>query len=328
MGNNFSEQIIKVAFSGMSEINNTNANNILILRVIEAMSKSTVRIVADYTDADMIIAYPYGSGSILFKLKWMIFYLLRKITKIKDCTCGLRWILGIGSKPTLFISHENLDRPYWWRIYGELIVQSKFPRLTYWPKSIDSMGARFPYWYNYVEWPDYPRPNFYARFGKLYNLEVLMGPLKEDLARKDEVILVASHLDFPRESILQKLGTIKSIKIFGRAGSSFNGGKYCLMADYKYAFCSENSVGYGYDSEKIPEAWIAGCVPCGAYLNPFSDFNPKVINNIDCNFNRAAYSSPLLINKPSLNEIEEYVRNFLEENDLGNAHLPRGESLS
>jgi hypothetical protein len=322
------KKILNIAYSGMPDPINIDVKNMLILRIFEAMSNSEVNIVTDFKSADLILAYPYGSGSIAFKVKWLIFLVIRKILKIQDTTFGLKWILGTGSKPTLFITHENLDRPYWWRIYGELIIHSKISRLTFWPKSIDAGGARFPYWYNYVDWADYPRPNFYSRYGKLYNIEALISPLKEDTDREDAAILIASKLDFPRCSLLERFKSIKLVKVFGNAGLPFSGGKYHLMKHFKYAFCCENSIGFGYDSEKIPEAWIAGCMPCGVHLNPLSDFNPKVVNGLELNQDQAAFRNPLLLNKPNLNEIEEYVKNFIDQYGLSDANLSRRKIIS
>jgi hypothetical protein len=279
--------------------------------------------VPDFKNADMILAYPYGSGSSIFKVKWFLFQLIKKTFIIKDTTIGFRWILGVGSKPTLFISHENLDRPYWWHTYGSLLINSRLPRLTYWPQEIDASGARFPYWYNYVDWSDYPRSNFYSRYGKLYSLDALIAPLKEDPIRKDEVILIASHLDFPRASILDNIRKTKVVKVFGNAGTPFNGDKHSLMTKYKYALSSENSVGFGYDSEKIPEAWIAGCIPVGVFKNPYSEFNQEVMCEYDDNLNSPAFRAPLLLNTPNLRKIEQYVKNFVEEHLFGNANLSR-----
>jgi hypothetical protein len=318
-----SKKIIKIAYCGMTIDENLDQSNILLLRIIEAMSNSKIRIVPDFKDADMILAYPYGSGSSIFKVKWFLFQLMKKTFKFKDTTIGFRWILGVGSKPTLFISHENLDRPYWWHTYGSLLINSRLPRLTYWPQEIDASGERFPYWYNYVDWPDYPRSNFYSRYGKLYSLDALIAPLKEDPTRKDEVILIASHLDFPRASILDNIRQTKVVKVFGNAGTSFNGGKYSLMEKYKYALSSENSVGFGYDSEKIPEAWIAGCIPVGVFKNPYSEFNQEVMCEYDGNLNCSAFRAPLLLNIPNLRKIEQYVKNFVEEHLFGNANLSR-----
>lgn len=319
---------LKIAFSGMPDALLLDPNNVLILRIIGAISNSTIKIVDNYKSADMVLVYPYGSGSMNFKFKWVIFQIIKKFTKIKDYTDSFRWIIGVRSKPILFISHENLDRPYWWNTYGALIIKSKIPRLTYWPKIIDPNGARFPYWYNYVEWPDYPRQNFYTRYGKLYDIDLLMSPLKNEPNRIEEVVVVASEIDFPRASILKELRNSKVFKIFGRAGLSFYGEKYPLMKKYKYAFCCENSIGFGYDSEKIPEAWIAGCVPYGVFLNPYSDFNLEALNGFEYNDKQNAYRRPLLKNKPNLTEIEEYVKNFIEEYALGNADLSRRIAIS
>ena len=312
---------LKVAYSGMPGSINIDPSNELILRIIGDVTNSSIKIVSNCSEADMVLVYPYGSGAISFKLKWIFFQIVKKFLKIKDCTNGLRWILGVRSKPSIFISHENLDRPYWWRIYGELLASSNLPRLTYWPKQIDSKGARFPYWYNYVDWEQYPRTNFYSRFGRLYCIEALMSPLSHDLDRKEEAILIASHLDFPRKSLLDNLLTSKSVAIFGRAGAKFVGGKLNLMRMYKYAFCCENSAGFGYDSEKVPEAWMAGCIPCGVYLNPYSDFNPEILLLINSKNDQIIYNTPLLLKKPNLVEIEDYIKQFISQYSIGDANI-------
>ena len=312
---------LKVAYSGMPGAINIDPRNELILRIIENATNTSIKIVSNFRESDLVLAYPYGSGAISFKLKWIFFQIVKKVFKIKECTNGLRWILGVGSRPSIFISHENLDRPYWWKTYGELVTSSNLPRLTYWPKEIDPNGARFPYWYNYIDWEKYPRNNFYSRFGRLYSIEALMSPLKQDFDRREEVILIASHLDFPRKSLLDNLLTTNSVAIFGRAGTKFVGGKLELMRKYKYAFCCENSVGFGYDSEKVPEAWMAGCIPCGVYLNPYSDFNPEILHFNNSKSDQVIYSSPLLLKKPNLEDIEDYIKQFISQYSIGDANI-------
>jgi hypothetical protein len=90
---------------------------------------------------------------------------------------------------------------------------------------------------------------------------------------------------------------------------------------YKYAFCCENSSGFGYDSEKIPEAWMAGCIPCGVYLNPYSDFNPEILNLNNSKSDQVIYSIPLLLKKPNLVEIENYIKQFISQFNIGDANI-------
>ena len=207
----------------------------------------------------------------------------------------------------LFISHENLDRPFWWKLYGNFLIKSNVPRLTFWPKTIDPRGCRFPYWYNYLSWKEYPRDDNYARFGRYYSATELLAPLAINESRKDAVVVISSHLDHPRAAMLEKLGTQQKIEIYGSAGISFKGSKIELMNKYKFAFCAENSVGFGYDTEKIPEAWVAGCIPRAIYLNPFSDFNPAILNINPDDPNTYAKVT-LLKFEPSLEEVEAYVK--------------------
>jgi hypothetical protein len=220
----------------------------------------------------------------------------------------LRWVLGIGQAKVLFVSHENLDRPYWWNMVGRLLVESDIPRLTFWPKEIDPKGVRFPYWYNYIDWPTYPRENLYERFGRLYEIDELMRPLQVTKDRLPYAIAVGSHLDYPRAALLRSVRATMRVDCFGGMEKKFSGCKLDLMSQYQYAFCPENSAGYGYDTEKLPEAWVAGCLPVGFYLNPFSDFNPALFteqNKLD-----VATSQPLLLRRPDLTEIENYVRSI------------------
>ena len=279
----------------------------LLLLILQKVSGRNVVIKETISDADLILAYPYMSGKIGFRTKWVVAVIIKKIFDIKDCTKLLRWLLGVQNKPVLFVSHENLDRPFWWKMFGNFLVQSEIPRLTFWPKQIDSRGCRFPYWYNYVMWNEYPRISHYPRFGRFYKISELMEPLKCDSSRKDVAVLISSHLDHPRGELVRAFRKQRDIDIYGGAGLAFQGSKLDLMKDYKYAFCVENSVGFGYDTEKLPEAWVAGCVPLGVYLNPFSDFNPAVVD-INPSDPTSYARVPLLKTEPSLDEIEAYVK--------------------
>lgn len=298
-----------------------NSNNNLLLRIFEKVSGCKLIHVNSVRESDFVLAYPYGSAEFKFKIKWIIAFILRRLFQVKS-TSFLSWVLGVGNKPTLFVSHENLDRPYWWGTYGKLLLNSNLPRLTFWPKEIDPKGARFPYWYNYIQWDAYPRENFYNRFGRLYTIRELMAPLKMDLGREKKALCISSHLDYPRLALLENLKLSLPVDLYGNAGKSFLGDKYSLMSKYRYAFCPENSAGYGYDTEKIPEAWAAGCIPLCGYLNPYSDFNPEILK-LNKGNEELLLSTPLLLQEPTLNEIEEYVAEFIQQHHIGDADLQR-----
>lgn len=279
----------------------------LLLLILQKVSGRKVVINKNWRDADLILVYPYISGQILFRLRWVIAAVVKKCFKVGDCTKLFRWLLGVANVPVLFVSHENLDRPFWWKMFGNFLVQSDIPRLTFWPKQIDSRGCRFPYWYNYVMWDEYPRIPHYPRFGRFYKISELMEPPKCDPSRKDLAVLISSHLDHPRDALVKAFRMHRDLDIYGGAGLAFQGSKLDIMKDYKFAFCVENSVGFGYDTEKLPEAWVAGCVPLGVYLNPFSDFNPAVVD-INPSDPTSYARVPLLKTEPSLDEIEAYVK--------------------
>jgi len=298
---------LNILYIGAGRSPGTNIEDDLLLQILQKVSGRKVAIKKNRHEAELIVVYPYVSGQLLFRLRWVIAAVLKKCFKVGDCTKLFRWLLGVSNVPVLFVSHENLDRPFWWKMFGNFLVQSDIPRLTFWPKQIDPRGCRFPYWYNYVMWDDYPRISHYPRFGRFYKISELMEPLKCTPNRKDSTVLISSHLDHPRGALVKAFQMQRDMDIYGGAGMAFQGPKLDVMKDYKYAFCVENSVGFGYDTEKLPEAWVAGCIPVGVYLNPFSDFNSAVvhINPID----PTSYEHiSLLKTEPSLHEIEAYVK--------------------
>lgn len=302
---------MKIKFLGRENGTQKERNADLLLRMIEKFSQSTIEITDQVKDADLVIVYPYVVGRFSYRLKWLIANLWGRVVRrsSRSPSMILRWLLGVGSAKVLFVSHENLDRPYWWNWVGRLLVKTNIPRLTFWPKEIDPMGARFPYWYNYIDWPDYPRENLYKRFGRFYKIDELMRPLQAQGDRFPWAVAIGSHVDYPRAALLSSVETKLRVDCFGGMGKNFSGSKLDLMRQYQYAFCPENSCGYGYDTEKLPEAWVAGCVPVGIYLNPFSDFNPALSCMQDSA--KVATSQPLLLRRPNLAEIESYVRAIL-----------------
>lgn len=302
---------LKIFYIGYgSDIHPNHAKQDLLLLILKKVAQKQVILSSNIDDADIVLVYPYVTASIFFKLKWALSMLARSLRLINRDSISLRWLLGVKNKKALFISHENLNRPYWWNMIGRFLVDSDLPRLTFWPADVDPLGARFPYWYNYVDWPNYPRNNSYSRFGRLYTIAELCAPLSSSSNRLDRAIAISSHLDHPRSALLKSMESQFKFDIFGSAGSKFEGAKLDKMQQYKFAFCPENSAGFGYETEKIPEAWIAGCIPIGIFLNPFSQFNPDIAR-IDPNNQDTYKNLTLLENEPSLSEVENYVRKIL-----------------
>ena len=84
-----SKNIIKISYCGSPDASGLEPKNSLLIQIIEAMSGLSVKIVKDHNNSDMILAYPYGCGTIFFKLKWIVFQIFKKIFNIQDCTIGL-----------------------------------------------------------------------------------------------------------------------------------------------------------------------------------------------------------------------------------------------
>lgn len=212
---------------------------------------------------------------------------------------------------TIVQAFENLDRPQWAEV-GNLLRKSYVPRTTFWPSELDGNGTRVPYWWNYVRWPELPRPRAqYQRFGCLYELDALLRPLDRDavMLKPNRAVLVAANLEFPRDAFVREVSRHVAIDVLGgRVGASPP--KIEILRKYRYVLVPENSLGFGYCTEKVPEAWIGNCVPLGVIQQHASDWahlgftlNPDVALSFD---------SPLLLKRPSLDELMAYVARVLE----------------
>ena len=210
-----------------------------------------------------------------------------------------------GGGKVLIVSFENLQHPFW-ADFGDQLMESNLPRLTFYPNEVDPRGERFPYWWNYLDWPDFPRPRAdYKRYGRLYSLEKLMQPVPLATGRRERACWVGSYEQTePRKSLLAFAEKQFGLDVYGRAGKPFQGPKHEILRQYRYSIAAENSFGFGYDSEKVPEVWDSGCVPVAGFAQPYSDFNPNVL---DLRNPTACHSEPLLLNRPSSDRVLEYL---------------------
>ena len=252
-----------------------SAGDLLLRCIGEVVDASVTQTRA--RDADLTIVYPYHfpftsttAGSVLESL--------RRLAPLESNPESLlRRIYGIpATSLILAVSHENLDRRPW-QAFGNLIRESGVPRLTSWPQEIDPGGFRFPYWWNYVDWPELPRALTAVKnnFGRFYNLEKLTEPQPVKSApesRKNRAVWLTRHRDFPRESIRSELE--RFVPVDAISDLSF-GQKAQILSEYRYCVVTENSAGYGYETEKLPDAKSAGCIPIGHIPNPMGEFNPS-----------------------------------------------------
>lgn len=248
----------------------------LLLRCVGEVANSVVT-QTSARDADLTIIHPYhfpftstAAGSALESIGR-----LAPIESNPDAL--LRRIYGIPAKSAILaVSQENLDRRPW-QAFGNLIRKGSVPRLTFWPHEIDPGGFRFPYWWNYVDWPELPRSFSAVRnnFGRLYNLTELIEPqiVKSELDRRqNRAVWLTRHRDFPREPIHIELEKSVPVDVVGNLAF---GQKAQVLSRYRYCVVTENSTGYGYETEKLPDAKSAGCIPIGHVPNPLGDFNAR-----------------------------------------------------
>jgi sulfur relay (sulfurtransferase) DsrF/TusC family protein len=180
--------------------------------------------------------------------------------------------------------------------------------------------------------------NLNPRYGRLLNLDRLSQPLGQDfLLRPQKAAIFASHLREPRRTLLNAVK--KQIEVI-EYGRSFNldiknhleSGivKYEELQKVAFNLCPENGMHPGYYTEKIPEAFMAGCLPITwTDENVKVDFNPKAFINLapmsSNNFVElqdilhskkllSAYAEEaLLLNKPSLDQLKKFIKNIIIE---------------
>lgn len=197
---------------------------------------------------------------------------------------------------------------------------------------------RLPHWMEFVDWSheiDVPVENL--RFGELLNLDRLMEPLgKGFLTRKMTTAFFTSHMREPRRTFFEifnkKIGVDGYGPFFNKEISDHNSSglfKKDILANYSFNLCPENNLYPGYFTEKIPEAFQAGCLPV-TWVDPNvkCDFNPKAFINLHdfaANYEdvieilnsetelKKISKEPLLLKKPSILPLVDFIEKVLED---------------
>lgn len=287
----------------------------LLLRCLAMASECEVILTAPGA-ADLVLVYPYRFPLTSTLTGAMIESGSRVLARTPSApwTPSLfRRLYGIPKgKRMLAVSHENLDRRPW-QAFGNLILECGIPRLTFWPSEIDPDGCRFPYWWNYVDWPQVPRPGFgqRTRFGALYALEELCSPTRtaETLSRRPlKAAWITGHMEFPRDGVLRHLSQKMQVDVLHGVPS---GRKLEALRSYAFCVTTENSTGYGYETEKVPEARVSGCLPIGYLPNPFSDFSSGA-HFFELPDDLPESLPALLGTTPDLNQLMSYLASVIQ----------------
>ena len=176
------------------------------------------------------------------------------------------------------------------------------------------------------------------RFGQLLTITRMMQPLgNEFIKRPRSVAIFSSHLREPRATLFKAVeryiplagfGPHFDKKILHHHQSGFN--KIDVLRNFAFNLCPENGLYPGYYTEKIPEAFVAGCLPLTwTDTNVLADFNPKAFINLEPmswqNFEPlrdilnspsqldAFAVQPLLAEAPSIEPIKDFLREILRQ---------------
>lgn len=233
--------------------------------------------------------------------------------------------VGLTSKYDFFVTGENKPPEFlsankqigFWKSYGG-----------------DNRVFRFPNWMWHLEWPGVDAQPKYKRYGMRLSIDRLMRPISESyskeqlLNKKRRSVMFSSHLREPRRKLFKLTDSQVGCDGFGKGFTSnhYNPSKSAVLEQYAYSLCPENSLGDGYITEKIPEAFHAGCIPI-TWCRPEDlvvDFNSDAVINLyglddqqcteiflelsgEGDYIRKLRSVPLLKEKPGLEMLTAFV---------------------
>ena len=243
----------------------------------------------------------------------------------------LKGAFGSRSDPPLVlfhtaenIRHDAVDADY--SISFDLSVQS-------------NRHFRFPYWMEMLDWSHEGLiGNQNPRFGRLLSISRLMQPLGTGfLMRPRSAALFSSHLREPRATLVKTVENLIPLKGYGpyfdnslpyhdRSGIL----KFDILQNFAFNLCPENGLYPGYYTEKIPEAFVAGCLPLAwTDDNVCIDFNSKAFINLepmtwqdyspleeifasDTSLEKFA-GEPLLLRIPSIKPLRDFLREVVQQ---------------
>ena len=308
-----------------------NLKTSLIINLIKVISNRDVEFV-DVKNCDILIFGPYEQQSVISIAKRRLVNKILKNQNLRNNYPNLDiYLLKRNYSPIkIFLSFENYKFPdvkYDFAITSCMgIVDEKHLRLPLWKETID--------WSN--DGVEREVDAFAKRYGGYYNIDELIKPNKISfMNKKREMCMITSHLNEPRNSIFKKFS--QRFKVDGY-GPYFNKNikdhysnpiiKIDILKNYAFNLCPENSLYPGYYTEKIPEAFLGGCLPISwADQNIKYDFNTNSFINLldytnnnygeiieqlnDDLFLKKFTNEPLLLKKPNLENEIKFVKKII-----------------
>jgi hypothetical protein len=198
---------------------------------------------------------------------------------------------------------------------------------------------RLPYWYELVDWShEGICGNHNPRYGELLSLKRLCEPLGSNfLARPQKAVLISSHLMEPRKMIFDAVGEVIPVTgmgpFFDPTIRNHHQSSFCkkeILSQFAFNLCPENNLYPGYYTEKIPEAFLSGCLALGwVDSNVSADFNPKAFINLQPmvkdhfrELNELLHSrehllsytnEPLVLQPPSLEPAKQFLSEIIRQ---------------
>lgn len=128
-----------------------------------------------------------------------------------------------------------------------------------------------PYWLTSMRLDSVPNFSTYSRFGCPISKSDVFHCLPTSLNRLHKIVYLSSNLNNARLELINKIRKIIDVDVVTGTNVSGQYGKNVtkkdLYARYKFALCLENTIEDGYITEKIVEAFAAGCIPI-VYSHP------------------------------------------------------------
>ena len=201
---------------------------------------------------------------------------------------------------------------------------------------------RLPPWMERVNWSEQGIRSSESLFGgQLFDLERLARPLGHDfMGRVTQGIRSAAFrsdtLREPNSTCLKSIQSVMRVDGFGAVfdlksptSSSFLVNYESVLEQYAFNLCPEETLYPAYVTDKIPAAFLAGCLPISWVDQSVSiDFNPKafvnladmaakefvgVENLLSDKYLQQFADQALLLNKPSLEPLKVYLKNIISQ---------------
>ncbi len=198
---------------------------------------------------------------------------------------------------------------------------------------------RLPLWVESIDWSregvaNTPNP----RVARLLSIAQLMQPLgRSVLDRPRRAALFTTHMKQPRRALFDALSKVMPTQGYGRGfdrsitdHNASGLAKDVVLRDFAVNLCPENALHPGYYTEKIVEAYGAGCLPVSwADSQVRVDFNPAAFVNAR-DFAETGYESglrrsltaeamatyaeqPLLLERPRIEPLVEFLKKVVAD---------------